>query len=124
MNYSELERAYIEFKKLEIEYYKKRYSYWNLIYQFKKNAKQTLPYKKYEGQARRLTRKLRRTLLNSKPRGSFELDHKQSILECYCTGKTLDECCDLKNLEWKPKKLNQLKSILSPATWATNPFNK
>lgn len=124
MNYKELEDLYVTFKQAESIYYKLRYSYWGLIHKFKSSAKQTMSYKQYEGKCRSLTRKIRRTMLKSKPRGAYQLDHSQSILESYCQGKSIEECCSPDNLIWMKKKDNQLKGILSQARWATNPFNK
>lgn len=113
MNYSELEDIYIQFQKIEKDYYSLRYKYWNTINQIKKQSPHKMSYKQFEGQCRRLTKKIRSKIINTKPKGKYELDHRTSLLEAYYLGWSIDKACDISNLEWIPKKDNRSKGILS-----------
>ena len=114
MNYSDLEDIYIQFQKAESDYYSKRYYYWQAINKIKQQSPHKISYKQFEGLCRRLTKKIRKSLLYLKPKkGQYELDHLESILSCYCRGISVEEACSPKNLRWIPKKDNRKKGILS-----------
>jgi hypothetical protein len=121
-SFNELEELYINFKKAERVYYQLRYQYWNSLSYLKKLRKD-IDYKQYEKKCRTITKRLRRELIKTKPRGAYQLDHCTSIFECYVSGKSIEECCDIKNLKWMKKHDNQLKGILSLAKWNSNPFD-
>ena len=114
MDYNQLEEEYKKFRELQKQYFSQRYKYWNAIAMMKHSVVRTdgLTYKQYEGQVRRQTKKIRRELLKSKPRGKNNLDHILPVLKAWSLNWTVDQCCERRNLQWMSRKDNQWKGIL------------
>jgi hypothetical protein len=113
VTFEDLENLYRQFRVLQKNYYQMRYKYWRGISLLKKSAKRNdgLSWKEFERRCRNLTHRMKRQM-GKRPRG-MHLDHKVSVFKAYIMGWTVEETCDLKNLEYLSRKDNQWKGILS-----------
>lgn len=115
VTYQQLEEQYRTLRQLEKDYFKLRYAYWQSLHKIKGQVtrKDGLTWKEFEGKVRRDAKKIRKTLLKSKPKGKYSLDHKFPVLRAFIEDWTVAQVNATENLQWLPSKENLWKGILT-----------